>query len=203
MAPRHHPERYVCQAISRACDVLEAFRDTGYPLRMKDIAEKIGLSVPTVFRILFTLEQRGLVIRTEDRQYQLNIQLPKRKRYRIGYAGQSQEFAFSRAVAESIAAAAAKADIELVAMDNRYSPKIALRNADALVRERVELVIEFQTDEHVAPMISSRFLEAKVPIVALEIPHPGGTYYGANNYDAGLMGGRCLGRWAKQHWRGL
>jgi ribose transport system substrate-binding protein len=170
---------------------------------MKDIAERTGLSGPTVFRILFTLEQSGLVIRTEDRQYQLNIQLAKRKRYRIGYAGQSHEFAFSRAVADSVAAAAAKADIELVTVDNRYSPKIALRNAEALVRDRVELVIEFQTDEHVAPIISSRFLEAKIPIVALEIPHPGGTYYGANNYDAGLMGGRSLGRWAKQHWRGL
>jgi len=195
-------KRYVCQAISRACDVLEAFRETGDPLRMTDIAERTGLSAPTVFRILFTLEQRGLVMRTGDRQYQLNIQLPKRHRYRIGFAGQSQEFAFSRAVAESIATAAAKADIELISLDNRYSPKTALRNAETLVRERVEMVIEFQTDEHVAPVISSKFLEAKIPIVALEIPHAGATYYGANNYDAGLMGGRFLGRWAKQHWRG-
>jgi ribose transport system substrate-binding protein len=203
MPERELSERYVCQAISRACDVLEAFRDTEHPLRLKDIAERTGLSLTTVFRILFTLEQRGLVARAGDRHYQLNLQLPKRRRYRIGFAGQSQEFAFSRAVAESIAAAAAKAEIELVTFDNRYSPKTALRNAETLVRERVQLVIEFQSDEHVAPIISSKFLEAKIPMVALEIPHPGATFYGANNYDAGLMGGRFLGRWAKQHWRGL
>jgi len=34
----------------------------------------------------------------------------------------------------------------------------------------------------------------------VEIPHPGATYFGANNYEAGLIGGRHLGRWAKQHW---
>ena len=32
------------------------------------------------------------------------------------------------------------------------------------------------------------------------MPHPGATYFGANNYEAGLIGGRYLGRWAKQHW---
>jgi ribose transport system substrate-binding protein len=43
-------------------------------------------------------------------------------------------------------------------------------------------------------------MEANIPIIAVEIPHPGATYYGANNYSAGVLGGRALGRWAKQHW---
>lgn len=36
--------------------------------------------------------------------------------------------------------------------------------------------------------------------IAIEIPHPGAIYYGADNYKAGLMGGRYLGQWAKQYW---
>jgi len=194
--------RYVCRTIARACDVLDAFREAGDALRLKEVAAKTGLSVATTFRILFTLEQRGIIARVGDRQYQLNIKFPKRRKYRIGYAGQSQEFAFSRTVAEAVTEAAAKAEIDLVVLDNRYSPKAALRNVETFVRERVELVIEFQTDEHVAPIISSRLLEANIPIVALEIPHPGAVFYGANNYGAGVMGGRFLGRWAKQHWDG-
>jgi ribose transport system substrate-binding protein len=75
-----------------------------------------------------------------------------------------------------------------------------VRNAETFARERVELVIEFQTDEHVAPIVSSKLMEADIPIVAVEIPHPGATFFGANNYAAGLLGGRLLGRWAKQHW---
>ena len=70
-------------------------------------------------------------------------------------------------------------------MDNRYSPKIAQRNADVLVREKVDLVIEFQTDEHVAPIVAAKYREANIPLIAIEIPHPGATYFGANNYEAG------------------
>jgi len=52
----------------------------------------------------------------------------------------------------------------------------------------------------VAPIISSKFLEANIPVIAIDIPHPGATYFGANNYQAGLIGGRALGLWAKNNW---
>ena len=77
-----------------------------------------------------------------------------------------------------------------------YSAKVALRNAEQLIRERVTVVLEFQTYENVAPIIAARFVEAGIPLIAIEIPHPGAIYFGANNYKAGLIGGRALGRWA-------
>jgi ribose transport system substrate-binding protein len=61
-------------------------------------------------------------------------------------------------------------------------------------------VIEFQTDEEVAPIVAAKYRSANIPLVAIEIPHPGATYYGANNYEAGLIGGRHLGRWVKRRW---
>src|SRR5687767_8653475 len=121
---------YLCQAIARACDVLEAFRDSGEQLRLKDIADRAGLSVATAFRIIATLQRRGLISRAGDRLYTLNISHPKRRRYKFGYAAQSGEFAFSRAVGDGIAAAAASANIDLVVVDNQYSAKAALRNAE-------------------------------------------------------------------------
>lgn len=203
MATRPESDHYLCRSISRACDVLDAFRETTKALSLTDIASKTGLSTATAFRILYTLEKHRLVTRVAERQYVLNIKMPKQRRYRIGYAGQSQEFSFARLVAEGIARAAEEAEIDLIAVDNRYSPKVAVRNADLLVGEHVELAIEFQTDEHVAPIVSSKFLEANIPLVAIEIPHPGATYYGANNYSAGLMAGRFLARWAKQKWSSI
>jgi len=71
-----------------------------------------------------------------------------------------------------------------------------------LIRERVDLVLEFQTYERVAPIIASKFLEANIPVTAIEIPHPGATYFGANNYQAGLIGGKALGRWTSHMWEG-
>src|SRR5262249_37438471 len=48
----------------------------------------------------------------------------------------------------------------------------------------------------------AKYLEANIPFIAIDIPHPGATYFGANNYRAGLMAGHHLGRWAKRHWDG-
>jgi IclR helix-turn-helix domain len=31
-------------------------------------------------------------------------------------------------------------------------------------------------------------LLAGIPMIAIDIPHPGATYYGAHNYEAGLIG---------------
>jgi ribose transport system substrate-binding protein len=181
--------------------VLEAFRSESELLRLNDVAARTGLSKPTVFRLLHTLELRGLVERVGNHEFRLGIRSIKRKAYRLGYAGESTEFAFSRDVAESITRAATQENVDLLTLDNRYSSKAALRNVETFIRERMDLVIEFQVDEHVAPVISSRLLEANIPLIAIEIPHPGATYYGGDNYGAGVIGGRHLGKWAKTHWR--
>jgi ribose transport system substrate-binding protein len=190
------------EAVVRACALLEAFRSEGELLRLRDLVIRTGLSKATAFRIVDTLVDRGFIERVGGRQYRSAVKVARQQRYRIGYAAQSMEFAFSRDVTDSISRAAAQAEMDLVIADNRYSPKVALRNAEMLIRERVNLIIEFQTDEHVAPEISARYLEASIPVIAVEIPHPGAVYYGANNYGAGLIGGRYLGRWARAQWKG-
>jgi ribose transport system substrate-binding protein len=202
--PRSQPDkdRYRVETVWRACDVLESFRSESELLRLSDVAARTGLSKPTAFRLLHTLERRGLVERVGSHEFRLAIHSIKRKAYRIGYAGESTEFAFARDVAESLTRAARQESVDLLSLDNRYSAKAALRNAEIFIRERVDLAIEFQVDEHVAPVVSSRLLAANIPLIAIEIPHPGATYYGADNYGAGIIGGRHLGRWAKAHWRG-
>jgi ribose transport system substrate-binding protein len=122
--------------------------------------------------------------------------------FRLGFAAQTDS-EFSREVSNSLQrAAAAKEGVHLITVNNRYSVREALRNAESLVRERVDLVLEFQTYERVAPVIASKFLEADIPVIAIEIPHRGATYFGANNHQAGLIAGKALGRWAREHWRG-
>lgn len=194
--------RYLVDAVLRACDVLDAFSTEGELLRLTDVVDRTGLNRATVFRMLLTLEHRGMIERVGNYRFRLRIRRVRRQKYRLGYAAQTSEFTFSRDVSEGIIHAAATEGVELVVLDNRYSPKTALRNADQFIRHKMDLVIEFQTDEHVAPLVSSKFLEARIPFIAVEIPHPGATYYGANNYGAGLIGGRHLGKWAKQRWRG-
>jgi ribose transport system substrate-binding protein len=190
------------EAVSRACDVLEAFTTDSEALRLCDIMARTGLSKATAFRILFTLEHRGLIEQGERHTYRLRVRPLNRRKYRFGYGAQSTEFAFSRTVSESIEAAALADGIDLLVLNNRYSAKAAVHNAELFVRAKVDLVIDFQTDEHCAPIVSSKLHEAQIPFIALEIPHPGATYYGANNYRAGTLGGQFLAKWAIQHWKG-
>lgn len=194
---------YIIDSVMKACDVLEAFRSESELLRMSEISARAGLSRPTVLRLLRTLERRGLIERVGSHKFRLGIRKRRRHTVRIGYGSHSEEFSFSRDVKEGLERAAAEEGVELLVLDNRYSSRTAIRNVEIFVRERMSLVVEFQADEHqAAPVISSKLMEAGIPLIAVEIPHPGATFYGANNYAAGLIAGRHLGRWARQNWHG-
>lgn len=195
-------ERYVVESVVRACSLLSAFSDKQEALRLKDLARRTGLHEATAFRILRTLERCGFLRRVHSRKYQSNVGLVGRSKYRFGYACQGEDPTFRQECTDSILRVAVREGIDLIVLENRYDPETALRNADVLIKERVDLVIEVQFDEHIAAMISARFREAGIPVIAIGTAHPNAVYFGGNNYEAGLIGGRHLGRWAKQNWRG-
>ena len=101
----------------------------------------------------------------------------------------------------SLARAAERAQVELVVVDNRYQPRIAIKNAQLLIREGVDLVVEFQTDESVAPAIA-RYHQARIPIIAIDIPSSGRDLLRRQQLRGRAARGRQLARWAKQHWGG-
>ena len=194
--------RYMVKALVHATRVLEAFQTSGDVLRLRDVVLRTGFNKGMCFRLLYSLHQCGFLDRVGENSYRLTSEVRRRRLYRIGYAEQGQDTSFDREVASGLKRAAEREQVELITVDNRYQPKIALRSADYLIRQEVDLAIEFQADEAVAPDIASKYLEANIPFIAIDIPHPGATYFGANNYQAGLMGGNYLGRWAKRNWNG-
>ncbi len=194
--------RYMVKSLVHASRVLEAFQSAGDVLRLRDVVTRTGFNKGMCFRLLYTLHQCGFLDKVGENHYRLASEVRRRRLYRIGYAAQGQESSFDREVRNSLMRAAEREHVELLVVDNRYQPKIALRTADYLIKEQVDLVIEFQTDDMIAPAIGSKYMQANIPFIAIDIPHPGATYFGANNYQAGLMGGHYLGRWAKRHWNG-
>ena len=193
---------YLVKSVVHSSRVLTAFRASGEALPLREIATRSGLPKSMTFRLLYTLERCGMLEKVGENLYRSSLRPFKQRLYRLGYAAQGTDYQFSKEVSAGLERAAAVEGIELISVDNRYNPKIAQRNADVLVRERVDLVIEFQTDEQIAPIVAAKYRDANIPLIAIEIPHPGATYFGANNYEAGLIGGRYLGRWAKQRWEG-
>ena len=196
---RKEPE--TAEAVVRACRILRTFQHHEV-LSLAQVVERVELSKTTCFRLLQSLIKGGMIERVSKGAYRSSIQIITSSTFTIGFAAQSTDSEFSQDVSQSLHRVAEREQIRLIAVNNNYSPKTALRNADLLIKEGVNLVLEFQAYEHVAPIISSKFVEANIPVIAIEIPHPGATYFGADSYQAGVIGGRALGRWAKENWDG-
>jgi ribose transport system substrate-binding protein len=194
--------RYVVKSLVHASRVLESFQSVGEVLRLRDVVARTGFNKGMCFRLLYTLHDCGFLDRVGETSYRLTAEVRRRRLYRIGYAAQGQDTSFDREVARGLERAAEREQVQLITVDNRYQPKVALRSADYLIRQDVDLAIEFQADEVVAPDIATKYMEANIPVIAIDVPHPGATYFGANNYQAGLLGGHYLGRWARKHWSG-
>ncbi len=187
--------------VLRACEVLKSFRYMGEELSLGEVMDRTGLPKTTTFRLLRTLVHGGLLERAGTGVYRNCFGPITSGPFRIGFASQG-DTEFAREVTRSVEAAAAREHLHLITLSNRYSAREALRNADLLIRERVDLVLEFQTYESVASVIASKFLAANTPVIAIEVPHPGATFFGADNYKAGLLGGKALGNWARDNWDG-
>jgi ribose transport system substrate-binding protein len=190
---------YLIPILSKALDVLELLEQTGGPITLEDVFQQTKISKTSVYRILKTLVHRGYVAQGQSGQYRL---VSRPKRLRFGFAAQSAEMPFSVAVAASITAAAAAAGVELLQLDNRYDPDVAIKNAEDFVRQRVDLVLEFQVEEHVAPHVAHIFKKAEIPLVAIDVPHPNATYFGVDNFEVGYEAGVLLAKYASSKWKG-
>ena len=168
-------------------------------MSLEAVYQRTKFSKTSVYRILQTLLHRGYVARSGDGLYRL-VSLPLKLRF--GFAGQSSEMPFSQAVTQSLQSAAAASGVDLLILDNRYDAATALKNAEEFVRSRIDLVIEFQVEQQVAPVIADRIAAAGIPLIAIDIPHPHAIYFGVNNYRVGYDAGLLLADYAIAHWRG-
>lgn len=193
--------RYIVKSIVHASAVLSAFQTPGEVLRLRDVVSRSGLKKGMCFRLLYTMHECGLLDKVGENEYRVSYPLGGRRKFRVGYADQDRSSSFSREVFDGLVRACQKAQVELIVVDNRRDPRSALKNAERLVREHVDLAIEFQIDEQSAQAVALKFQSAGIPLIAIDIPHPGAVYFGADNYTAGLLGGRCLGHFAKHQWK--
>lgn len=203
--PEQYPQRkrsYTIQAVVKAVAVLNAFSSTSEVLDLRVIAERARLNKGTTFRLIETLVETGLLERAGRQGYRSSIQTTRAKRFRLGYASQSNLLPFTATVTDGLITAASAANIDLLILNNKFSGRVALQNADKFITENVDLVIDSQININVAAQIAAKLSDARIPIIAVDIPHPGAVYFGADNYKAGRMAGRYLARWTTKYWHG-
>jgi hypothetical protein len=66
-------DRYLVKAVVHSCQVLLAFRTSGEALPLRDIARRSGLPKTMAFRLLYTLEQCGMVEKVVENLYRSRI----------------------------------------------------------------------------------------------------------------------------------
>jgi ribose transport system substrate-binding protein len=188
---------YQVPILSKALEIIELLQGGNQSISIEDLHRQTRFSKSSVFRILKTLEHRGYLTREEDGRYRL---VSRPSKLRFGYGKLSEESVLSQAVTSSLKEAAAVAGVDLFVLDNQCDGQTALRNAEQFIRECVDLVIEFQVDPGVAPIIADKIAIAGIPLIAIDMPHPNATFFGVDNYRVGLEAGRFLGEHARKAW---
>ena len=123
--------------------------------------------------------------------------------FTIGFANLSERISFAVDVRRSLERAAKSAsNIDLIYVDNNLDGDTAIRLADELIDQQVDLMIEYQIDEAAGNVIMSKFNQHHIPVIAIDIPMIGATYFGVDNFVAGEMAGQALGQWIVKHWNG-
>lgn len=192
---------YFIEAAAKVLDVIESFSSYDEELSITEIAARANLTYSSAFRLLYTLEKRGYVMRRSRRkQYVL---APARKRFRIGYAA-LQTSAFHKEVTRGLAAAARRHMVSLVTRTNdEFDVSKALLNADSLIEEKIDLLIEYQYSDIAAELIAAKCQKAGVPAISLNLAQRGAHYFGGQNFQTGVLAGQFLSRAAQQRWRGV
>lgn len=134
---------------------------------------------------------------------QIAVEAANGHRWRIGFANLNERHEFAVSVRRGIEQAVKDMrNIELIMADNAGDPEAALANAQAMLEKRLDLLIEYQQDEPTNNVIMDLCRSADIPVIAIDIPMPGATYFGADNYRVGSMAAEAAVRWIHRHWEG-
>jgi len=199
MTLRKSRRLYLIPVLSKALDILELLQAENQPMTLEAIHRQTKISKTTVYRVLKTFVHRGYLSQSPDGLYR---QVSRPKKLCFGFGGQSIDMPFSVEVTESLRQAAASVGVDLMVLDNCYDAATAMRNAEEFVKHRVDLVIEFQVEQEAAPVIADKIAAAKIPLIAIDIPHPHATYFGVDNYRVGFEAGEVLAAHALKQWSG-
>ncbi len=170
----------------------------------KVVTVEVEKEVEKVVTVEVEKEVEKVVTVEVEKEVEVAAACPTQKdSYKIGFANLTEDIVFTQLVREGIEKnVEAAGNIELVLADNKLDGATALANADNFLTQGVNGVIEFQTDEKFGNVIMDKFRAAGVPVIAIDIPMPGATFFGADNYKAGRLAGEAAAEWVKENWDG-
>jgi ribose transport system substrate-binding protein len=179
-------ERVALSSFARLSDIDHLFTNAEAPPALLDQVRAAGIPVTVC-------GDQTTTTHTPDQQ----------TRYRIGFANLTEDIPFGRDVRRGLELAAQQhQELELIVADNRLSGELALELADNFIAQQVDLMIEFQIDETIGSQLNYKFSQSGIPLIAVDIPIVGATFFGVDNYKTGYLAGVELGKAVQQEWNG-
>ena len=120
----------------------------------------------------------------------------------IGFANLTDTLDVGKLVKYGVIKAAEERGYEIIALDNERTGTKAIENAQILADRGIDVFIEFNVDRAVAETVMDIMNEKNIPVIAIDIPHPGAAFFGANNWEAGQIVGNALADKAEAEWNG-
>lgn len=130
------------------------------------------------------------------------------KDFTIGYAGLDESQEHLIPVGDNIEKVAKEKgeelgiNIKVIRVDNAGDGAKAVENADNLILQNIDVLVEFNLDSAVNDTIWQKCQDEGIPVMAIDIPVGDAPYMGANNELAGQLCGEALGNLANENWEG-
>jgi ribose transport system substrate-binding protein len=124
------------------------------------------------------------------------------KKFVVGFANIAESNQTTKEIGDCIVEECSKLGMEVIRVNNNFDGATAVKNVDDLLTMGINALIEFNVDQSVAPVIMEKCNAAKIPVFAIDIIHPGATFFGADNQYAGEIAGEYMGQLAKDLWGG-
>lgn len=131
--------------------------------------------------------------------YEVNLRKPSRPisiAYDDGYGG----IPFTVEIKKNLERLAKKYDITLHYCDSQFKPEKAVDCAEQQATKKPDFAIESNFQTGAAAAVMKVWDKARVPAVNIDVSHPNGIFFGADNYESGIIGGKAAGEFAKAEW---
>lgn len=104
---------------------------------------------------------------------------------------------FSVAINQGVYRIADDLGIEIIYCDQEFDAEKAVTCAEQLTQQGPDFAIVSNWQSGAAEAVMAIYNAAKVPVVNIDVWHPNGIFFGADNYVSGQIGGKAAGEYAK------
>ena len=123
---------------------------------------------------------------------------PATQRWKIGHADGLAGIPFTDSVTDSIYEVADQMGVDIVFCDNAYDQEKTVECANLIVAQEADGVIFANWIAGTEELIAGIYIDAGLPCITWDGPHPGCKNFGPDNFEASVEAGRYLASFAEE-----